>query len=83
MVDCEVILFNVEDIIDAVNTFFELGIEEDVDTCGYCIRITHPAYSGVYVPFTVTEDDIKTLEENNVEFFKLREISIEDYYYVH
>jgi len=83
MADCEVILFNVEDIISAVNTFFELGIDENIDTCGYCIRVIHQACPGIYVPFTATTDDIRTLDEANVDFIRLRSLSSDEYQYIH
>ena len=80
--DCQVVLFPVEDIIYVVNTFFELSIDEDVDTCSYCIKVTKPNHEGIYVPFTISDENIQLLYEHNVFFIKFRELTPNEYLYL-
>jgi len=80
--DCQVIIFPIEEIIEAVNTFFELEIDENVETCGYIIKVTKPMYEGLYIPFTLYDKDIEKLEENNIKFIKLRSLLPGEFYYI-
>jgi len=55
---------------------------KNVDTCGYIVKVTKPINEGLYMPFTLLDEEIQTLEENNINFIKLRALLPNEFYYI-